>query len=158
MPFDKSIIIKPAGADCNFGCDYCFYIKKNALYSDEKIHRMPYDVLEEMIKQVLESSNRQAGFIWQGGEPTLLGIEFFEKVVEFQIKHGRGQVVSNAFQTNGWLLNDDWARLFNRYKFLIGLSLDGPEFIQDKYRKTLGNDFGNWANRFWKNDNAVCHN
>ena len=153
MVFDKSIIIKPTGADCNFECDYCFYLKKSALYPEEKKHKMPYDVLEEMIKQVMEASGRQAGFIWQGGEPTLLGIEFFEKVVEFQQKYGKGQVVSNAFQTNGWLLNEDWARLFNRYKFLVGLSLDGPDFVQDRFRKTAGRN--PTFERVWNNMEAM---
>ena len=119
MVFDKSLIIKPAGADCNFDCDYCFYLKKSELYPDVKKHRMSVDVLEEMIKQVMQSSGRQVGFIWQGGEPTLMGLDFFKKVVEFQQKYGKGQIVSNAFQTNGYLLNEDWARLFHQYKFGI---------------------------------------
>jgi len=149
MVFDKSLIIKPAGADCNFDCDYCFYLKKSELYPDVKKHQMSVDVLEEMIKQVMQSSGRQVGFIWQGGEPTLMGLDFFKKVVEFQQKYGKGQIVSNAFQTNGYLLNEDWARLFHQYKFLIGLSIDGEPPVHNRFRRTIGG--GSTFEKIWQN-------
>ena len=153
MIFNKSLIIKPAGADCNFSCNYCFYLRKSDLYPDVKKHRMSLEVLEEMIKQVIQASGKNVGFIWQGGEPTLMGIDFFLKVVEFQQKYGKGQVVSNAFQTNGWLINEDWARLFHKYKFLVGLSIDGEDFIHDRFRKTAGN--GKTFEKVWQTANLL---
>jgi len=104
MTFNKSLIIKPAGADCNLGCEYCFYLKKSELYPEVKKHRMSVEILEELIKQVLQSSGQHVGFIWQGGEPTLMGLDFFYKIVEFQMKYGKGQTVSNAFQRRKLLL------------------------------------------------------
>lgn len=153
MSFNKSIIIKPAGADCNLDCEYCFYLKKSKLYPEVKKHRMSIEVLEEFIKQVMQSSGRQVGFIWQGGEPTLMGIDFFNKVVEFQMKYGKGQTVSNAFQTNGILLNDDWAKLFYNYKFLIGLSVDGEASVHDHFRRTVGG--GPTFEKMWENMNIL---
>ncbi len=138
VSFNKSIIIKPAGADCNLGCEYCFYLKKGKLYPEVKKHRMSLEILEELVKQVMESSGRQVGFIWQGGEPTLMGVDFFYKIIELQMKYGKGQTVSNAFQTNGILINEDWAKLLQNYKFLIGLSIDGDAFLHNKFRKTAG--------------------
>lgn len=97
---------------------------------------MSDDVLEEMIKQHLGLRFPQSVFSWQGGEPTLCGLLFFKKVVELQMKYGRsGQVVGNSFQTNGLLVDDEWCEFFNQYKFFIGLSLDGPRELHDKYRR-----------------------
>ena len=95
------------------------------------------EVLEAMIKKYLYYQFQTSLFCWQGGEPSLMGLEFYEKVVALQKKHGiGGQNVSNAFQTNGLLINESWATFFNKYKFFIGLSLDGPEKIHNRYRKT----------------------
>ncbi len=135
----SSLLIKPAGPDCNLACEYCFYTPKRALYPREKRHRMKRQVAEEMIRQYLAMSPREATFAWQGGEPTLMGLDFFRLVVALQMKHGRsGQVVANALQTNGTLLDDEWARFLLRYQFLVGISIDGPPEVHDKWRVDFG--------------------
>ncbi|MFP4581650.1 MAG: anaerobic sulfatase maturase [Candidatus Sumerlaeia bacterium] len=135
----NSVLVKPAGADCNLGCGYCFYLKKTELYPDKKQRRMSLEVLEELIRQSMENSGSQISFGWQGGEPTLMGVDFYRKVVEFQQKYGRsGQSVGNGIQTNGILINHEWADLFLEFNFLVGLSLDGPRHIHDKYRVNRG--------------------
>ena len=147
--FDKSLIVKPAGADCNFDCDYCFYLKKSELYPEVKKHRMSVEVLDEMIRQAMQSSGREVSFVWQGGEPTLMGLDFFKKVIKFQKKHGKEQIVCNAFQTNGYLLNEDWARFFDEYKFLIGLSIDGEACVHNRFRRTAGGELT--FKKIWRN-------
>ncbi len=129
-----SILVKPAGPDCNMSCTYCFYLKKNKLFPEAGAHRMSVEILEEMVKQFMKGSETQLSFGWQGGEPTLMGIEFFEKAVELQQEQGRGQSVGNGLQTNGLLINDRWAKFLKKYQFLVGLSLDGPEHLHDRYR------------------------
>jgi uncharacterized protein len=130
-------LIKPAGADCNLRCAYCFYLGKCELYPEQRTHRMSNEVLGEMVRQMMSSGQPQVGFSWQGGEPTLCGLDFFRRAVEYQQQFGHsGQTVSNSLQTNGILINDAWARFFAEYKFLIGLSLDGPPDIHDYYRRT----------------------
>ncbi len=140
-----SLLIKPVCSDCNLACDYCFYSGKGALYPETATHRMPPGVLERMIQGYLALRLPASSFCWQGGEPTLAGLDFYERVVQLQMKHGRsGQVVGNSLQTNGVLLDDDWARFLNRYKFLVGVSLDGPKILHDRYRRdrTGGGSFG----------------
>ncbi|MBN2310399.1 MAG: anaerobic sulfatase maturase [Candidatus Hydrogenedentes bacterium] len=139
------VLIKPVSADCNLRCEYCFYLRASELYPDEQRHLMPDDVLETVIQGLLKHRFPQTVFAWQGGEPTLAGVDFFERVVELEQKHGApGQSVGNALQTNGILIDDDWCRLFNDYKFLIGLSLDGPEGVHDRFRR-FGSGQGTWA-------------
>ncbi len=100
---------------------------------------MSLEVLEELVRQVMQAGESQVSFSWQGGEPTLMGLEFFKKAVAFEQKYGRaGQSVGNGFQTNGLLLNDDWCKFFKGYSFLVGLSLDGPEHVHDHYRRDRG--------------------
>ncbi len=129
------VMAKVTGPICNLDCRYCFYLEKEHLYPAVKQWKMPLNVLESFIRQVIES---QAGpvvaFAWQGGEPTLLGVEYFEQVVELQKKYAGGKEITNAFQTNGVLLDDRWCSFFARNGFLIGLSLDGPREMHDKYR------------------------
>jgi len=139
-----SIMIKPAGPDCNLACSYCFYRRKQALFPEAKTHRMADDVLEEMIRQLMERSRPEVSLVWQGGEPTLMGLPFYQKVVALEQKHGRGQVVGNGLQTNGLLLDRDWTKFFRQYRFLIGLSLDGPEHVHDHYRCTRDGT-GTWS-------------
>ena len=135
----QSILVKPTGADCNLDCAYCFYLEKAELYPEQKVHRMSVEVLEEMIKQVMRDGGQQVSIGWQGGEPTMMGLDFFRKAVEFEQQYGRpGQSVGNGLQTNGLLIDDEWCDFFNEYSFLIGLSLDGPAHIHDKYRYTKG--------------------
>ena len=137
LPKIESLLIKPNSADCNLNCTYCFYAPKAALYPDTKVHRMSDEVLSEMVQQFTRMCPGQAAFSWQGGEPTLAGVEFFERVVEFQKKWGRpGQSIANSLQTNATLIDDRWARFLRKYNFLVGASLDGPQHVHDHYRLT----------------------
>jgi uncharacterized protein len=129
------VLTKPIGPICNLDCKYCFYLEKEKMYRDERSWRMSDQVLEEYICQyVHEQPGEEIHFAWQGGEPTLLGVGFFRKVVELQRKHAGGKTISNAMQTNGTLLDDQWCEFLSRHKFLIGLSIDGPRDLHDKYR------------------------
>ena len=139
-----SILIKPAGPDCNMLCTYCFYLEKSSLYPDVKAHRMSEEILEKMVKQVMARGEQQVSFSWQGGEPTLMGLPFFEKAVEFEKRYGRGHSVGNGLQTNGILIDTAWAKFLKKYSFLVGLSLDGPEHVHDHYR-FLRNRKGSWS-------------
>lgn len=125
-------------------CTYCFYLEKSSLYPDAKTHRMSEEVLEEMVKQVMAQGELQISFSWQGGEPTLMGLSFFEKAVEFEKRYGRGHSVGNGLQTNGILIDAAWAKFLNEYRFLVGLSLDGPEHVHDHYR-FLRTGKGTWS-------------
>jgi uncharacterized protein len=134
------IMAKPHGPICNLDCTYCYYLEKENLYqASGRDYRMSDDVLEVYIRQYIQAQSAQhVSFAWQGGEPTLLGIPFFERVVELQQKHANGKTIDNAFQTNGTLLNNAWGEFVARNKFLIGLSIDGPEEIHDAYRVDKG--------------------
>ncbi len=130
---------KPAGPDCNLDCTYCFYLEKEAMFQEQKVHRMSDEVLDAYIKQYCESQNTsEIMFAWQGGEPTLMGVEFFEKAVALQKKYAAGRPVQNAFQTNGTLIDNKWCKFLAKEKFLIGLSLDGPRHIHNKFRVDRG--------------------
>jgi uncharacterized protein len=134
----KSIVIKPVGAFCNLNCDYCFYLEKRRLYGGApSSHRMTDETVEKVIADMFACSDAPT-FVWHGGEPTLAGIEFFVKVVATQRFYARGRPYSNAIQTNGTLLNDEWAHFFKNENFLVGISLDGPEKIHNLYRKDRG--------------------
>jgi uncharacterized protein len=131
-----SLLVKPASADCNLNCTYCFYLDKSSLYPETPKHRMSDEVLETMIAGYMRTLQPAYSFGWQGGEPTLMGLEFFQKAVSFQQKYGRPRaVVANGLQTNATLIDDAMADLFARYKFLLGVSLDGPEELHNVYRK-----------------------
>ncbi|MGE4488620.1 MAG: anaerobic sulfatase maturase [Kiritimatiellales bacterium] len=133
------LMAKPAGPDCNLACKYCFYLEKEVLFKEQKIHRMSEEVLETYVKQYCESQNTpEILFAWQGGEPTLMGVDFFKKAVELQRKYSAGRPVQNAFQTNGTLLDNEWCKFLAKEKFLIGLSIDGPRHIHDKFRVYRG--------------------
>jgi uncharacterized protein len=131
-----TLLIKPAGPDCNLSCDYCFYLEKADLFDSENTHRMTDPILEELVRQAMHQANREINFIWQGGEPMLMGLKFFRKAIEFQLSYGRGQTVGNGLQTNGLLIDDQWAQFLRSYQWLVGLSLDGPRHVHDHYRKT----------------------
>jgi uncharacterized protein len=135
-PRITSLLIKPASAVCNLDCSYCFYLDREAdPYKAMPARRMTTETLERLVDTYLFYSYPNATFAFQGGEPTLAGLDFFRKLVEFQKQYGRdGHNISNALQTNAILLNDDWAQLFHEYNWLIGVSLDGPEQINDTYR------------------------
>jgi uncharacterized protein len=136
VPRIHSILIKPASAVCNLDCEYCFYLDRAAdPYADLAERTMSVDMLERLVDGYLFYSWPNSAFAFQGGEPTLAGLRFFETLIGFQKRYGRdGQMVSNSIQTNGILLDKDWCELFRSYSFLIGLSLDGPEEIHDRYR------------------------
>ncbi len=133
------VMAKPIGPRCNIDCKYCYYLEKEKLYPDEKKFRMADDVLESYTRQLIETS-LEAGmgevtFAWQGGEPTMLGIDYFRRAVELQKRYAPpGLAVSNAFQTNAILLNDEWGAFLHDNAFLVGISIDGPEKIHNHYR------------------------
>jgi len=130
---------KPSGAKCNLDCTYCFYLEKEALYPPGQ-HRMSDAVLEAYVRGQIAAQppGAEVLFAWQGGEPTLMGVPFFDKAVALQKKHGDGRVIANAFQTNGVLLDDTWGKFLHREKFLVGLSIDGPRELHDIYRLDKG--------------------
>ena len=142
IPAEKTkafhVMAKPVGPICNLDCKYCFYLEKENLYPNANFE-MPLNVLESFIKQKIESHNTPVvNFAWQGGEPTLLGVDYFRKVVELQQKYSNGKKIENTFQTNGVLIDDEWSEFFKKNNFLIGLSIDGPEGLHDKYRVNKG--------------------
>jgi len=140
-----TLLVKPASADCNLRCRYCFYLDHGGFYPDEKRHRMSSEVLETMIRSYLRTSQPQYAFGWQGGEPTLMGLEFFQRVIQLQQQHGhQGAAVANGLQTNGTLIDDAMARHFAQYNFLLGISVDGPAALHDHYRLTAS-DSGSHA-------------
>jgi uncharacterized protein len=133
------VLVKPTGPLCNLDCTYCFYLEKEKLFPAATVWQMPDDVLESFIRQYIESQDVPAiSFAWQGGEPTLLGVEFFRRVVTLQQKHAGGKTIENALQTNGVLLDDRWCEFFAGNRFLVGLSIDGPREIHDRYRMDRG--------------------
>ena len=136
VPRITSLLIKPASAVCNLDCSYCFYLDREAdPYKSLPARRMTFDTLERLVDSYLFYSYPNSIFAFQGGEPTLAGLPFFEKLVPFQQHHGRnGQSVSNALQTNAMLLDQSWCDLFRAYHWLLGVSLDGPEEVNDRYR------------------------
>jgi uncharacterized protein len=133
----RSLLIKPASGDCNLHCAYCFYHDRESdPYREARHPRMSAEVLDALIRQGMAMDRRQATFGWQGGEPTLAGLDFFRQVVALQQRYGAaGQSVSNGLQTNGLLLNAEWARFLRQYSFLLGVSLDGPAAYHDAYRQ-----------------------
>jgi len=139
VPRAFHIMAKPSGSACNLNCDYCFFLKKGNLYPGSNF-RMSDSVHEAYIRQLFEAHQvPQVTVAWQGGEPTLLGLDFFRRSVELQKKYAKpGTRIENTFQTNGILLNDDWCRFFHENNFLVGLSLDGPKELHDTYRKDKG--------------------
>ncbi len=130
------VMAKPTGARCNLDCAYCFFLKKERLYPDSTF-RMTDEVMEQFIRQTIEGHRvPEVTIAWQGGEPTLMGLDFFRRAVEVQKKYARpGVRIENTFQTNGILLDDDWCRFFHDNDFLVGLSMDGPKNLHDVYRK-----------------------
>ncbi|EAA0619100.1 TPA: radical SAM protein, partial [Shigella flexneri] len=134
------VMAKPSGSDCNLNCDYCFYLEKQSLYREKPVTHMDDDTLEAYIRHYIAASELQneVAFTWQGGEPTLLGLEFYRRAVALQAKYGAGRKISNSFQTNGVLLDDEWCAFLAENNFLVGLSLDGPAEIHNQYRVTKG--------------------
>lgn len=130
------VMVKPIGPRCNLNCAYCFYLEKEALFDHGERFRMTEETLEAFTRNYIQSQpGNEITFAWQGGEPTLMGIPFFQKALEFQKLYGQGRKIDNAFQTNGLLIDDDWARFFKANNFLVGVSIDGPAKLHDTYRR-----------------------
>jgi len=140
-PRSFHIMAKPIGPLCNLDCKYCFYLEKEKLFPEDEDYRMSDDVLEAYVRKYIRSQNTpEISFAWQGGEPTLMGLDFFRKVVALQRQYAGGRPVHNSFQTNGTHLDDDWCRFFAQHNFLVGLSIDGPEHIHNRYRIDKGGE------------------
>ena len=137
---DFQVFAKPGGAVCNLDCHYCYYLDKEGLYPEERTFRMGDDLLEEYIAQHIEASSGDTiRFSWHGGEPTVLGVEYYRTIATLQKKHTPpGRRVFNALVTNGTLLNEEWCRFLAAEGFAVGLSLDGPQELHDRYRVTKG--------------------
>jgi len=129
------VLVKPRGAICNLGCEYCFFLSKEGLYPDSHF-RMTDEVLEEYTRQYIESQQGpEVTIAWQGGEPTLMGLDFFRRAVEYQEKYKKpNTTIQNTMQTNGTLLDDEWCEFFHEHNFLVGISIDGPRELHDAYR------------------------
>ena len=132
------VMAKPGGSACNLDCNYCFYLHKEQLLHQPRDKGMSDSVLENFIRQYIEGQDvEEIIFSWQGGEPTLMGLEFFEKVVALQKKYQpKHQRIENDLQTNGVLLNDKWAAFLKKHRFLVGVSVDGPRRMHDRHRAT----------------------
>lgn len=130
------VIVKPIGSLCNLDCTYCYYLHKSELLGTNSKFRISDEVLETHVRQYIEGQDGdEVVFTWQGGEPTLLGLPFFEKVVALQQKYKRSwQRIENDLQTNGTLLDDNWCGFLKRYNWLVGLSIDGPQELHDRFR------------------------
>jgi uncharacterized protein len=135
QPSRIHVLAKPTGAICNLNCSYCFFLDKEQLYPDSTF-RMSDQVLEAYIRQLIESHRTsQVTVAWQGGEPTLMGIDFYRKAIALQEKYRKpGMTFENTMQTNGTLLNDEWCEFFKANNYLIGISLDGPRHLHDANR------------------------
>jgi len=133
---DYQLMIKPCGPTCNLECQYCYYLSKDKLVAAGD-RRMTDETLEAFVRQYLSShGDGVITFAWQGGEPTLMGVDFFRRALELQDRYRRpGQTVENTIQTNGTLLDEEWCRFLHDHRFLVGLSVDGPASLHDAYRK-----------------------
>lgn len=130
------VMWKTVSEDCNLACDYCYYSTCKGRPGARR-RRIDHALLEKVIREYMAQSRGAAGFAWQGGEPLLAGLEFFEEVVALQAGHAPpNTLIGNALQTNGTLLSDEWARFFRKYNFLVGVSIDGPKEIHDAHRFT----------------------
>lgn len=145
-PRPFSLLIKPSSADCNLNCEYCFYLDRSTLYPSSKYHRMNQTVLEQMICSYMQTEQPVYSFTWQGGEPTLMGLDFFNHAIILQnISSKPGTSITNGLQTNATFIDDTWAAFFARHRFLIGVSLDGTKHFHDKYRR-YKNGQGSYTN------------
>ena len=134
------IMTKPIGPICNLDCKYCFYLEKQNLYPHTTHWAMSPETLDRYIQQYIAAQQLQeVHFAWQGGEPTLLGVDFFRTVVALQQKYAGGRSIHNALQTNGTLIDDEWGQFLAENRFLVGISIDGPRELHDHYRVDKGN-------------------
>ena len=137
-PMQFNIMFKPAGSLCNLDCHYCYYLDKSEIYGGRELV-MSYEMLEKCIKEYISANDvQEVTFNWHGGEPLILGLDFYRKVVELEQKYCGDKLVHNTIQTNGTLMTPEFASFFKANDFLVGISIDGPEDIHDKYRKDKG--------------------
>ena len=138
-PFAKPlyVMLKPAGAQCNLACKYCYYLEKNKLYPTAQRHLMSDEMLEQFTREYIEAQTmNQVLFTWHGGEPLLRSIDFYRKALSLQQKYAGGRRIDNVIQTNGTLLTDEWCEFFAQNHWLVGISIDGPQPYHDHYRLT----------------------
>jgi uncharacterized protein len=129
------VMLKPAGARCNLRCKYCYYLEKELLYPDDKVHTMSDELLEKFIREYIDSQTTgEVLFTWHGGETLLRQPDFYRKAVALQKKYGSGRHIANCIQTNGTLLTDEWCHFFRENHWLVGVSIDGPQTFHDHYR------------------------
>jgi uncharacterized protein len=135
QPLAFHLLAKPTGATCNLDCKYCFFLSKELLYPNERA-RMSDEVLESYIQQRLAQQDEpEINIAWQGGEPTIMGLDFFRRSVDLVAKHHKPQQkIQHTIQTNGLLLDDEWCEFLKKHNFLVGLSVDGPREMHDAYR------------------------
>ena len=133
------VMAKPVGSLCNLACDYCYYLEKHHLYDSEQQYQplMSDATLEAYIRQYIESQTQpEVLFTWHGGEPLMRPLSFYQRVIALQRQYAQGHLIDNCLQTNGTLLTDEWCAFFRRHNWLIGISIDGPEYLHDHYRLT----------------------
>ena len=137
-PVSFNIMLKPAGSSCNMACRYCYYLDKADIYGGRE-PIMTEQMLETLVREYIAANEVQdVYFNWHGGEPLLLGKDFYRKALAFEEKYADGKTIHNTIQTNGILLDREWAELFRRHNFLVGISIDGPREIHDRYRRDKG--------------------
>ena len=137
-PLAFNLMLKPAGSLCNLDCAYCYYLDKSEIYGGRE-PRMTLEELERYVKQYIEAcETKEITFNWHGGEPLVLGLDFYRKAVEYQQKYKGEKTISNTLQTNATLITDEWAHFFKDNNFLLGVSVDGPPEVHDRYRKDKG--------------------
>lgn len=137
-PRSFSSLVKPGGSACNLACRYCYYLEKAELYGGREPVMNP-ELLELYIRQFIEAQEGDAvNFCWHGGEPLMLGLDYFKRALKLQRKYAGGKTINNSLQTNGTLIDENWCRFFADNGFLVGLSLDGPKHIHDSYRLNKG--------------------
>jgi uncharacterized protein len=130
------VVAKPIGPLCNLNCEYCFYLEKQALFGAGEKYPMPDEVLSRFITNYIGSQPTPVvEFVWQGGEPTLLGVDFFKRVIGLQRPFVGTKTITNSLQTNGTLLTDEWCDFLKKNNFMVGISLDGPKEVHDRYRR-----------------------
>lgn len=133
---EMNFLIKPASGLCNMRCDYCFYADEMNSRKQASYGMMPDKVMEQVIKKALAKATKKCTFLFQGGEPALAGLPFYEKWISYEKKYNKNHVqIAHALQTNGCLINEDWCRFFARHQFLIGLSIDGVKATHNAFRK-----------------------
>ena len=137
-PMQFNIMLKPAGSLCNLDCHYCYYLDKADIYGGRE-PKMSYEMLEKCIREYIAANDvQEITFNWHGGEPLVLGPDFYRKAVELEQKYCGDKLVRNTIQTNGTLITPEFASFFKENDFLVGISIDGPRDIHDKYRKDKG--------------------